>query len=389
MSLSTALLLVLVALGAFAMPLLARRLGIAGALAEILYGMLLSPLLPHSGASGEIFHFLAEFGFIVLMFLAGLEIDREDLIGLPRREFGLMLGVFSLIAAAGGLVVLSFDQPPFLVLVYLATALGLLYPILREQDLLETDAGLYLLILGSLGEVVTLAGLTLFAIYANYGASAAAGWHLLELAAFGVVSYYVLRLLRLAMWWYPGLAVLFVRTGNSSESGMRGSFLLMLGFVALAVAVDIEPIVGAFLGGILFGAVFQDKGDIQESFSAFGNGFLIPVFFIWVGASFDTRLLLDVPTLQMAAFFTLMMLLVRIPAVLPLWFSRIGWRVLVLVPFATAFPLTLLVAVAKVGLDLQIIGESLSAALILTAMIGALVFPLAFRKLSAWVLKEV
>ena len=83
--------LLIIALGAFLIPLLAGRIGIPAAVGEILFGLLFGPALVGWIEPSEFTTFLAEFGFAFLMFLVGLELDfaRIERQGLGPHRHGL------------------------------------------------------------------------------------------------------------------------------------------------------------------------------------------------------------------------------------------------------------------------------------------------------------
>ncbi|HJV47405.1 MAG TPA: cation:proton antiporter, partial [Bacillota bacterium] len=84
--------------------------------------------------------------------------------------------------------------------------------------------------------------------------------------------------------------------------GTRGVFALILFFVVLAEKVGTESILGAFLAGILV-SLLSPKKEFVHQLTSFGFGFLIPIFFVMVGAKlelaglFDRRVLLTLPVL--------------------------------------------------------------------------------------------
>ena len=70
-----AITLLVIAIGAFLVPLLSRRLGVPAAVGEIVFGILVGPAILGIVRETEFFNFIAEFGFAFLMFLAGLELE--------------------------------------------------------------------------------------------------------------------------------------------------------------------------------------------------------------------------------------------------------------------------------------------------------------------------
>jgi Kef-type K+ transport system membrane component KefB len=376
-----ALLLLSICVGAFVMPLLSRRLHLPGAVGEILYGLFIGVFF------GDVFHqtpvvkFLGEFGFIILMYLAGLEINFQKIRQTRRTDILLYCALFVVVVAGAFYAVAQLGQPVIFALVYLTTAVGLLFPVLKETGLIRRDAGQSLLIIGSIGEIFSLLFITGFVLYFKFGLSRESFIHLLEVIVFLVVAYMLLKLFQLLIWWYPNLRTLFLTIGDSSESGIRANFVNIFVFVALASLVNLELIVGAFLGGMLFALVFKEREHIMQRIGAFGYGFLIPIFFIEVGLQFNVRDFFHVDVLRMAALLTAVIFILRLAASVVLFLSGLSWRLILLVPFATSFALTLLIATAALGLELDVLDQTQASAILMTAILTSLIFPALMRLL--------
>lgn len=376
-----ALLLLSICLGAFIMPFICRRLAIPSAVGEILYGLGVGLFFKESFQQTFIIKYLGELGFMLLMYLAGLEIDFEKIKITPLKELILY---FSLIAAT---VLLSigaayfYGLPAIYALIFLTTAIGLLFPVLKETGLLEKDTGQMLLIVGSIGEVVSLLGLTVFILYYRSGFSWEALQHLGEIGAFIVLAYVIYKLFRLVVWWFPGLVRPFLQGGDPTESGIRANFVNMFVFVALAALLNMELIIGAFLGGMAFALIFKRRAEIQHRIGSFAYGFLIPVFFIEVGLRFDIKDFINLQVLAMALVIAFIIFAVRILAVPVLLFSNLTLMEIILVPISTSFSLTLLAAIATFGLEQRIIPRDQAASILLAALLTAFIYPALLKKI--------
>jgi Kef-type K+ transport system membrane component KefB len=71
--------LIIIALAVFIVPILSRYLRIPSIVGEILFGIAIGKSGLGLIMSGEWLSFLAHFGFLLLMFLSGFEIDFEYL----------------------------------------------------------------------------------------------------------------------------------------------------------------------------------------------------------------------------------------------------------------------------------------------------------------------
>jgi Kef-type K+ transport system membrane component KefB len=376
-----ALLLLTICSGAFLMPFICRRLSLPSAVGEIFFGLCAGLFFKDAFHQTGIITFLGELGFILLMYLAGLEINFEKIKTTPGKELFLYIAMVLAVVGFSFGITAFLDQAPIYGLLYLTTAVGLLFPVLKETGIIESDTGQRLLIIGSIGEVVSLVSLTLFILYYRFGLSVESLVHLGQMAAFAAAFYMMYRLFRLVIWWFPGLARPFLDTGDPAESGIRANFVNVFFFVALAALLDLELIVGAFLGGMAFALVFKKREKIQRRIGGFAYGFLIPVFFIEVGLRFDIRDFVDLNVVAMALVITFIIFAVRIAASLVLLFSHLSLMEIILVPVSTSFALTLLVAIAAFGLEQKIINEQQAASILLAAVLTAFIYPAAMKRI--------
>lgn len=376
-----ALLLACISLGSFFIPLLCKRLLIPSAVGEILFGLTIGIFIPNIPDDIPTIKFLSELGFIILMYLAGMEIDFQVMKKIPRRTIWLYLVFFLCLILCAFAIAILLQQHTIYALIYLTCAVGLLFPVLKDAEILDRPFGQSLLILAGIGEIVSILAITTFILYLKFGLSLQTLWHLLEIIVFLMISYFFFKCFQLYMWWHPLQIELFLKTGDAAETGIRANFVNMFLFVSLAAAFDIELIIGAFLGGMLFAMIFKQREDIKEKMSAFGYGFLIPLFFIEVGLRFDMKDFADWHILYLALQMAIIILAVRVVCSTVLTVTDFSPRQLLVIPFGLSFPLTLLVAVATIGLQLKVITTKEGATILVTVLITALVYPWIFKLL--------
>ncbi len=373
------ILLLIMSAGAFLIPIISKRLLLPSAVGEIVFGMILGVFFKGFIEQVHILRFLGEFGFIILMYLAGLEVDVENIRRTPRRYLIAYVFVYIITFTVSFTIVYYLKLPVIYVLVLITTAIGLLYPVLKDTEVLNTRFGQRLLILGSIGEILSLLFITGFAVYYQTGFTFESLSHLLGIYIFFAMAYVMLRLFQLYIWWNPEFAKLFVQTGGTAESGIRANFVNMFVFVALASILGLEPIIGAFFGGLLFALVFKEREKIKERISSFGYGFLIPIFFIEVGLRFNIKELLTPDVLLKAFVLSILILFVKFTGSLVMLFLKVSVYELILTPITLSMPLTLLVAIATIFLQLNVLSEKQAAIVVLSAVISAIIFPWTFK----------
>ena len=375
--------LLVLSLGAFVIPLLSERMRLPAAIGEILFGILISQQALGLIHPTPLIRFLADFGFAFLMFLVGMEIDFSRIEVLGRRGV-VVTGVASLLVfvlAAG--VVVATGQHIFVAVVLGAMSVGLLLAALKDLGEAKTDFGQTVLLTGSIGEFYTIIFLTAADIAVVHGVG---GEFLLEfsklLAIFGI-AWLVLVLLRTLIWWFPGAFARVVTTHDASELGVRAALALMIAFVAVAALLGVKTILGAFIAGALFSFVFREKAAVESKLSSIGFGFFVPIFFIDVGMSFDLSGVLAEGFLGNLAFLAFGSL---IPKILPmgiLVLVGLNLRQSLAAGVILAAPLTLLVAISKIGVEIAVITPSMGDAIVAFAVLSGIVYPIGFRALLA------
>lgn len=371
--------LILIASGAFVLPLIAGRFGMPAVVLEILFGVVIGPSGFGWIEETALLDFLAEFGFLLLMFLSGFEVDFGKLGRQGSAQVALALVVFgiTLLLAFGGARLLG--QGPFVTLLLATTSMGLVVPTLRATRRSRTSLGRAILISAAIADFLTMIGVTVFASAYEHGQ----GWQLLKVPALLAIMAVVLLALKRAAWWFPERFERLFSPNDPDEMGIRASLALMFVFVGLSLALDVEPILGAFLAGTVFAMVFPQRGSLERELSGFSFGFLIPVFFINVGIGFELRALAGTEAvLRAAALIGLAIAVKLVPAIL-LTLRRISFRDSMAAGILLSARLSLVIAVANVGLRLRLLDAELEASVILLAAVTATLSPTLFRKLAA------
>ncbi|KAF5432304.1 monovalent cation:H+ antiporter-2, CPA2 family, partial [Candidatus Methanophagaceae archaeon] len=142
LTISPYILLLTIALFAFIIPLISGRIGVPAVVGEIIFGIFLGVLGLSLDTEGLIvIDFLAGFGLIFLMFLAGLEIDfsKVEIYGVKPFLLGICIFIFTF-----GLSVFltsKLGYGLYLAILLSTSAVGLVVPTIRELGLLKTDFG--------------------------------------------------------------------------------------------------------------------------------------------------------------------------------------------------------------------------------------------------------
>jgi Kef-type K+ transport system membrane component KefB len=371
--------MVLVPVAVLAAPLLTerlrRRLLIPVVAFEVLFGILIGPSALSWATEDDLISGLSQLGLTALFFMAGYEIEFALIRGTPLRR-ALLGYIWSLATAliAGLLIGSTFAAGVFIAISLTSTALGTLLPVLRDSNDTRTPFGTAVLAIGAVGEFCPIIAITLFLSGRNPGTAALvlAGFVLLATVAVVVA----LRKDHLAL---HGLIDASLR--SSAQIGVRLVMLVLAGMSALALALGVDVLLGAFTAGIIFrlvmgGAQEELREALLSKMEAVAFGFLVPIFFVNSGLTFDLKALTDdLPSMALVPLFLVLFLVVRgVPsyAAAPPGSSRGDRRSLALYG-STALPIV--VAVTTIGTESGRLPTGVGAALVAAGMLSVLLFP--------------
>jgi len=288
-----------------------------GVIGEIIAGILLGPCLigALSGSSigllgSTVFTFnfnlttpefkeIAMIGVIFLLFTVGLETNMGDL--KKTRKTSFYVGIFGIIIPfiIGCLVGILFDmsalQSAVIGTIFLATSTTMSVRILSDMDMLSSRVGLALYGILIINDIIAM---IIFALVFSTGNSLTV---LLQVAIFFIFTIVV--------------GLLVVRYAKKKSVTRKTPMIVItIGlivcflFAAFAENMGITAIIGAFIAGIFIGRTPQ-ASIIAEYIKTIGYAFFIPLFFVWIGASFNFLYLLQSEQINTLLFFIVVFVL--------------------------------------------------------------------------------
>jgi Kef-type K+ transport system membrane component KefB len=374
-------LLIVVAV-AFLAPLLlglAPSLRLPSVVLELVAGIVIGPSVLGWVEVDEPIRVLALIGLAFLLFLAGLEIEFDKLRGRRLTLVGLGFGVSFALAVVVGLGLKAAGQVEdglFVAIVLVATSLGVVVPVLKDAGKLGTNLGQLVVAAASVADFGAVILLSLF----FSRESAGLGAQLVLLGGFALATLAALAVLvglGRSMVFRPVLERL---QDTTAQIRVRGAFLLLVGFSALAVGLGLEVILGAFLAGAVLTLVDRDRSmthpDFRRKLEAAGYGMFIPIFFVTSGLLFDLdALFASGSTVALVPLFLAAILVVRgLPAFV--YRTALGRLDTAVAGLLQATTLPFIVAAVMIGTDLGALDESTGAALIAAGLLSVLVFPM-------------
>jgi len=268
---------------------ISQRFGQPSVFGELLVGVLLGPSLLNlthlpfiSDMHLEEFVLeLGEMGVLILMFLAGLELElgemaRNGRVSVLAGLLGVVVPV-GLGAAVGFASGMETRSALFLGLSLGATSVSISAQTLMELNMLRSRVGLGLLGAAVFDDIFVILLLSVMTAMAD-GSSGADAVLLtfLRMAAFLVLS--VLAGLYVLPFISRWLNRLQISRGNVAMAVV----VMLIYAVAAEVIGGMAAITGAFLAGMMVGRS-GEKRNVEAGFAMLGYSFFIPIFFVDVG----------------------------------------------------------------------------------------------------------
>jgi Kef-type K+ transport system membrane component KefB len=243
------------------------ELGVTVALLELTLGV----------AAGNLFHlqtqewldFIAQFGSIVLTFLAGMEVDPSYM----RRRLGASLGIGVVsflgpfvVASTAAYLVLDWSTRASLIAgtALSTTSLAVVYAVLVERGLTDTSIGKLLMSATFVTDLCTAVALSAIFIKPNI-------WFPVFLA---VSLLLIIALPRIGPWF-------FGRYGDRViEPEIKLVFVCLLVLMVLADESNGHAVLPAFVLGLVMSRHYQEHREEQKRLRVVAFAFLTPFFFI-------------------------------------------------------------------------------------------------------------
>ena len=350
------------------------RLVLPTVVVEIVLGIIIGPEVLSIAEVDGVIAALANFGLGMLFFFAGLEVIEQRV-----ARGSLVLGTIGWVASLAIALLLGvvlhgagLDAEWWLIAVALTTtSLGTLVPILRDAGVLPTPLGSAVLGTAVAAEFWPIVVISIFLT----GAYGAVTETLLLIGFGGLVALAAAAALRAR----PPRLVRILRDTihTTGQTAVRLSLLLLAALVLLAEEVGFDFVLGAFAAGLIVGLTLDPpEGEpVRMRLEGVGFGFLIPIYFVVTGMTFDIDSLLSPAGLSLAALFVVLLAVVRgTPSFL--WLRELGGRRTLSLALFGATGLPLIVAIVGIGMDRGAISADVGASLIGAGMVSVLVFPL-------------
>lgn len=338
---------------------------------EILAGVMIGPSVLGWVAPTEITSTLAEIGVIFLLFTVGLETKPASIFRVGKRA--LLVAVLGVVMPflAGWLLMKAWGgsglESMFLGTAMVATSVGITARVLSAMGVLNALTSR--IILGA-AVIDDIFGLMILAVVSSL---AIGGLNYLSiittaLLALGFTAFVVLV-------GAPVVNRVAPRIENmqGSQSLFVSALLLCLGISVAAAYVGVAAIVGAFLAGMAFAEVAEERATIHKQMSGVTE-FLVPFFLVNIGMQLKLGIFRDPSVIAFAVLVTLVAVITKLVGCgAGAW--GLGWRRVGQVGMGMVPRGEVGIVVAQIGIGMAVISDSLYGVVLMMAVATTLIAP--------------
>lgn len=368
---------------AFLLAELFKRINLPPVIGQILAGLLFGIPVVENLLFGDtitlsIVDFLATLGILLLLFLAGLEIDIEKVKETSRDSILISFSSALLPFTLGFIMILVFfPQYGFLTALIFGGALmvtseGTKVKVLMDLNSINTRLGAVMLAAGAIDDVFEVLFLAIVVVMAKGGDLLSLARIPVEIIIFVVIAFISFKVISRV------IRYLDRKYGEETEL-FTTVMIFILVLAALSETLNVGYLIGAIAGGFLLQVSMKDisrqhKRVLMTVIKLVSLGFVVPFFFVNVGLIFDANTLFSNVTLLAAtvavAFFGK---LVGTLIVKP--FSTLNLKQLYYVGWAMNSRGAAELVIALIAAQYGLIPPEIYSALVAMSLITTLVFP--------------
>lgn len=372
----------------FIAPLVSKITRLSLVVIEILLGALVlnSSIIGESNALKEVAHI----GFLFLMFLAGIEVEIKHFLSLSKGFLKRVALYFVALYASAILLMLIFDLPLIYAIAFPVMSLGMIMILIQDYSKKQIWVDLALKI-GVIGEIISISMLVLLNGYYSFGVGYELYLAMGILIVFSVFMMIIFKISDIIFWWFPHLRDLLIPEVCEMKEDIRYSMMLFFLMIMIVSLLDIEAALGAFISGVIISNFFKAHKGLHSKLNDIGFGFLIPLFFVYIGSTLDfSAIFSDRQIIVQSLNICAAMIAVRcVASFVAFGYELKSGRNFALFVLGSAMPLTFLVATATLGLNIGAIAKEDYYSFVLAAMLEAVVFMTIIKLLNGGKISSV
>jgi Kef-type K+ transport system membrane component KefB len=372
----------IILIAAFILGEMFKRIGLPSVVGQILAGLMFGiPVIKETlfgeGSALIIIDFLATLGVLLLLFLAGLEIEIDKIKETSRDSILVSLSS-ALIPFALGFLFITFVFPEsgFLsALIFggamMVTSEGTKVKVLMDLNSLNTRLGAIMLAAGAIDDVFEVLFLSIVVIFAKGGTLFDLAMIPVEIIIFLIIAYISFKIMS---------KVLQHLDKPGEEAGLFSLVMIfVLVLAALSETLNVGYLIGSIIGGFLLqislrGISKRNKREMINVVKLIALGFIVPFFFVNVGLSFDlstisSNLPLILVTIAIAFFGKMIGTLIIKPV------STLSWKQLYYMGWAMNSRGAAELVIALIAMEYGLISLEIFSALVAMSIVTTLIFP--------------
>ncbi|PVX23765.1 MAG: hypothetical protein CW691_09720 [Candidatus Bathyarchaeum sp.] len=373
----------IILIGAFILGELFKKIGLPSVVGQIIAGLLfgipaIKELVFGDGSTLIIIDFMATLGVLLLLFLAGLEIEIDKIKETSRDSILVSLSSALVPFGLGFLfITLVFPEYGFLSAVIfggamMVTSEGTKVKVLMDLNSINTRLGAVMLAAGAIDDIFEVLFLSVVVVFAKGGSLFDLAMIPVEIIIFLIIAYIAFKIMSKVL-----------QNLDKKPGEQTGLFSIVMIFVlvlaALSESLNVGYLIGAILGGFLLqislrGISKRNKTDMINVLKLIALGFIVPFFFVNVGLTFDlgslsSNIPIIVATILIAFFGKMIGTLIIKPV------STLSWKQLYYIGWAMNSRGAAELVIALIAMQYELISLEIFSALVAMSIVTTLIFP--------------
>jgi Kef-type K+ transport system membrane component KefB len=350
-----------------------QRMRLPTVLGQLLVGVLIGPSLLGWVQTGPILDAFSTIGVILLMFIAGLETDMQQMrqVGYAAFLSALMGVILPFVAGTFFSLGLGYRLPEslFVGTLLTATSVSISAQTLKDLGKLKTKSGTTILGAAVIDDVL---GLIVLSLLLAFTLGQNPTWAIVKMVLYFPIAYIVGHYgFPLLARWLPKIVALEVRIG------LVLALVLLYAWSAESLG-NVAAITGAYIAGILVSRT-EMREWVHDGLSKIGFALFIPLFFVYVGLEANFHSVMTTPLLPLVGFIAIAVVTKVVGCGGGAWLCRFTPLEALTVGVGMISRGEVALITATIGLQAKLITPTLFSIVILISLVTTLVTPLLLK----------
>jgi len=260
-----------------------KRLGFSPLIGQMISGIVLGPMALNLVSQSKSMDLLAGIGVLFMMFLMGLSIDIEKVMGENVYKYALISilgGSFAFLSTAAITALLGFSLNTVLLvgISFMSTSTAIGYMVLSNVGGRNGSVFKTIMAAGVSDDIYAILALSLFATYVANGVDLNKAFGM-----FMLVLGFIMFILSFGRSITDRL-IRYSRKSHDDQTIISFSLVLLFFVAYLSQSIEIASVTGAFLAGTILARSPLSYKVITPKIESVSESFFIPLFFIYTGA---------------------------------------------------------------------------------------------------------